>query len=442
MTDSLRAKFYSRKLWLLFIPLALSWLLMSMEGPVATAILSALPLADLMQAAFVPLFAICLFIESPAIDMLSTGTALVKGPNSYRSVRTFCLWLLGIATFFHALFAFTPFFTFVTRDLLHLKPELIVHMKAPAICFLTWTAAVGWRRLHQGILIQAGNTKPITHATIARLATMVVSGILIARIPDMTGIFAVCAGINLSVAVEAAYIYGVARKHLQSAEFLGRDDAPIRTKEIAAFHIPLTLSTMVMFAGLPLLASAFSRSENPIINLAAWGVASNLMWLTKAPSNALPEVIIRSFADCPRPAITRFVTQVAALGVGVAILVAFSGFDRYYMEKLMGRSKEVSDIGHLILVSTALLPLVATFTNYTRGLLTAVRVTQVRTLSVLVSMAVMIVVIEVGVSQRASGVAIAVAALTASQVVDFIVLGVAWMRIRNRPTVGTYSEAG
>lgn len=408
---------------------------MSLEGPVSTALLSTLPSPDLMQAAFVPLFAVCLFIESPAIDMLSTGTALVRGPVSYLSVRKFCLLLLGVATFFHLLFAFTPFFDFVTGPLLHFKPELVAHMRSPAICFVTWTAAVGWRRLHQGILIRAGNTKPVTHATIARLATMVFGGILIAQIPGMTGIFAICAGINLSVIVEAIYVYAVARKIIRSAEFISDEDRVIRGREIAAFHLPLTLSTMMMFAGMPLLASAFSRSPNPIVNLAAWGVASSLMWMTKAPSNALPEVIIRSLGEIPRAAMLKFVGQVAMVSAGAAMLISLTGLDRYYIHGLMKRSTEVADIGHVLLVSTFLLPVVATFTNYFRGLLTAIRATAVRTLSVVIGLGIMVLVIEVGVRLKWPGIAIAIASLTMSQLADFAVMSIAWMRLRHQAPV-------
>ena len=76
-----------------WIPLALSWALMSLELPLVQSIVSALPGSRINLAALGIVFAICLMCESPILMLVSASAALVKDWESFRKLRNFALSL-------------------------------------------------------------------------------------------------------------------------------------------------------------------------------------------------------------------------------------------------------------------------------------------------------------------------------------------------------------
>ena len=68
----------SRTILRFYYPLALSWLFMAIESPIAIIILSRLPGSEVATAAFLIMMGLALWIESPVIDMLSTSTTLAR----------------------------------------------------------------------------------------------------------------------------------------------------------------------------------------------------------------------------------------------------------------------------------------------------------------------------------------------------------------------------
>jgi hypothetical protein len=55
-----------------YLPLALSWIFMAIESPIALSVISRMSNAEINAAAFQPLMALALLIESPVIDLLKT----------------------------------------------------------------------------------------------------------------------------------------------------------------------------------------------------------------------------------------------------------------------------------------------------------------------------------------------------------------------------------
>ena len=79
-------KFYS--------PLALSWIFMAVESPIALSVISRMPNAEICRAAFQPLMALAYLIESPVIDLLTTATTLGKDRKHYVQLSRFVWWIM------------------------------------------------------------------------------------------------------------------------------------------------------------------------------------------------------------------------------------------------------------------------------------------------------------------------------------------------------------
>ena len=95
-------------LWF-WLPLCASWLLMTAEGPVISAVINRLPDEVIMLAAQGIVVSLSVMIESPIINMLATATALVRDRASYILVRNFTVhWAVLLTARYrsHCLYAF------------------------------------------------------------------------------------------------------------------------------------------------------------------------------------------------------------------------------------------------------------------------------------------------------------------------------------------------
>ncbi|MCE9558136.1 MAG: hypothetical protein K8R88_04225 [Armatimonadetes bacterium] len=382
----------------LYLPLALSWLMMSLEGPVSTGILSRMPDSKVQQAAFFALLSISLFIESPAIDFISTATTLMKGKRSYLSIRNFNLLLSSVSTVVHILFALTPLFDFVTQTILNLNPQITAAMHGPAICFIPWTAAVGWRRFHQGVIIRSGETKRIGQGTMLRLATMLLSGILLSHFGNLTGLMVVALCLNISVVVEATFATWACNSYLRKqAQIDNIEDQPLSMKQLMSFHLPMTASTMIAFAGMPLVASFLSRyPTDAVLNSAAWSVALTVSWPLRAMTFAIPEVIIKTIGDHTLPVLRNFTIKIGLICMAIGVGMGFTGLDMIIFTQVLNAKEEVARAAHVAILYMSIAPIATATSAYYRGLLTAAHETRARMFSIGVSVGALFLVLNLG----------------------------------------------
>ncbi|MEL6823078.1 MAG: hypothetical protein AAFP70_15065, partial [Calditrichota bacterium] len=76
-----------------WLPLAATWLMMSVEGPFLSAIIARLPAEKINLAAYGVAFSIALLVESPIIMISSAATELLKDAKTYRRLRNFTNFL-------------------------------------------------------------------------------------------------------------------------------------------------------------------------------------------------------------------------------------------------------------------------------------------------------------------------------------------------------------
>jgi len=153
-----------------WLPLAASWALMTLEGPTIQATIARLPSAQTMLAAAGIVLSMEVTFESPIIMLLATSTALAKTPQAYRLLCRFVLHLTLGLTAVAATVAFVdPVYAWLIPGLMGI-PEPIATAAQPAMQIMTlWSAAIGWRRFYQGILIRFGQTRQVGYGTAVRL---------------------------------------------------------------------------------------------------------------------------------------------------------------------------------------------------------------------------------------------------------------------------------
>ncbi len=176
-----------REIFFFWLPLLLSWVLMTAEGPVLSAVVNRLPNEVVMLAALGIVITLAVTIESPIINLLATATALVKCRASYQLVRRFTIHWMVFLTVVSVLVAW-PFFDLVVRRWLE-TPEEVARWVRPGLRILClWSAAIAWRRFLQGVLIRFRRTDQVARGSFLRLASSVGTAVVLLLATDWPGV--------------------------------------------------------------------------------------------------------------------------------------------------------------------------------------------------------------------------------------------------------------
>ncbi|MEQ1822300.1 MAG: hypothetical protein ABL949_07315 [Fimbriimonadaceae bacterium] len=404
----------------MYYPLAISWLFMGLEGPIIVKMIGTVGNAEQKEvwlAAFNALLAISLIIESPVIDLLSTSTTLCKGRVTFASLSKFSLQLMGLCTIVHALVVFTPLYGLITA---HYDPAVRDALHVPLMVMLPWSAAIGWRRFKQGILIRSGRTRMIGFGTGVRVGTLLVVSFGLAQTTQLTGVMISAIALASSVFTESLFVHFAAAEAIENLE---GGDEPLAPKKLVSFHTPLTVTTAMVLGSNFLVTQSLAASADHKISHAAYQVALSFMWLHRAVVFALPEVIITLYDRVSaRPLLHRFSALVSLSMTGLMLFWGLTGIDYQFFRTVLGQEEGVARAAHWAFLGSSLLPAINGAQAYVRGVLTAGHFTKPRMTAMGVGLAVMAVTLLVGLKLQASGILLSAIAPTLAFAAELAVL--------------------
>ncbi len=449
----------NKNIWQVYFPLAISWFFMAWEGQLALWLIGQMPNTKVNQAGFLIIMGIAIFIESPVIDLLSTGTTLGTSKARFKTLTRFTLILMAWVTVAHTAVVFSPAYKFVAEFLLDAPSDVAQAAWYGLAWMPIWSAAVGWRRYRQGIMIRAGRTGPISWGTLIRMSVMFIVGYVLFASKLMTGLGIIGIAFTAAVIAEAIYIHIVSQpvlanlpdsdsphlpeKQLNSKNDLqdeeGFSEGQINTShaqesqsltlaKIFKFHIPLTASTLLMLTTPIFLTRALNEGAQPVIAMAAWQIASTVVWLFRSMTFALPEAVISLYQNGREKLLFRFCSQV---GVGLtALMLIFHliGFDRFIFVQIYRAEPIVAEHAAIAFLWSAFIPALNSWMAYYRGLLTSHHVTSARMVAIGVAIAGLLASLALGVHFNPLSVILAAAALTIAHVVELLTLAFFWKR--------------
>lgn len=416
-----------------YFPLMASWMLMAVEGPVCVYILSQGKNSVTDTAAFLLMFGVSLWVESPVIDLLSTSTTLATSPSRIRAIRRFAMQCMTWCTVVHFLLAFTPAYGFLMTRVLGVQPDVAEAARVPLMIMLPWSAFIGWRRWLQGILIRSGMTREVGRGTFIRMVTIFVVGFGFSIFTPWKGLGAACLALVCSVFCEMAYIHWASRRPLAKLLQAPDVDPPISSRDLLRFHVPLTISTMVGMTTMPIMAAALSRFPEATLHMAAWQVYTSSSWAFRAPAFALPETIISLVKDAESGrALRRFSIQVGVIFSGLMLVLWALGIPGWFFSRVLGVKPELIPLANLAFILTSLLPVVSCIMCYVRGRLTSAHLTMPRVLATVLSVVVLALAMLLGRALNWPGVPSAAFAVTCSLLVEMGVQVWYWLRSTHR----------
>ena len=305
-------------------PLAATWVMMAIEGPLIAAAIARLPDATVNLAAHGVVFAIAILVEAPVIMLMTAATALVRDRDSYRRLRWFALWLNVLSTAMVGVLLVPAVFDLLVTGVLGLPAHVADLIYGALWIYLPWPAAIGYRRFVHGVMIGSGDTRRVAVGTVFRLAAMAVAAFGLPALTDLPGAWVGAASLTFGVCVEAvaARLTGARsiRRMLAKPPDAGVA-AAMSYGGITAFYYPLALTSLVALATHPMLTFFVGRAQDPLESLAVLPVVHALSFLFRAMGISYQEAAIALIGNDfrRRHEVGRF-----ALWMGTALTVLYA----------------------------------------------------------------------------------------------------------------------
>jgi len=389
-----------KKIFIFWVPLAATWLMMAAERPILAAVIARLANPVFNLVAFQVAYSYGIFIEAPVIMLMSASTALVKNRDSYIKLRNFSFTLIAICTFVMVIFVTPPVFYFIAQRLNKL-PEDAARLAHQAFLFLIpWPGAIGYRRFYQGILIRNNLTRRVAYGTVIRFATMAGVALGCYRFFPLNGAKVATLSLSLSVLAEAVACRIMAHnpvKQVLSRELNAETEKPVSYGYITKFYYPLALTSLIGLAVDPALTLSMGRSRMPIESLAVWPVIGALVFVFRSVGLAFQEVEIALLGE-NNEHFKKLRNFALLLGIGAVCglsLITFTPLSHIWFHKISGLSLELTQFARLPAQIMSVLAGLTVLISFQRALLVKNRNTLPITIATSIEVTVIVVVLLV-----------------------------------------------
>ena len=363
-------------------PLAATWVMIALEGPVVAAFIARLPNPKINLAAYGVALSIAIVVESPVMMITSAMTALGRDSESYKRLRLFSHGLNAFATLPLCVLLIPAVFDALVHGLLRLPSDVAGLTYGALWIFLPWTAAIGYRRLIQGVMIRAGKTRQVAAGTIFRLASMAGTALLLFTFSDLPGTWVGSASLVAGVVTEAFAARwmgrGAVRQMLATPPPASTAAASLSYSGILSFYYPLALTTVIGLAAHPMVTFFMGRSQAPVESLAVLPVLMALSFMFRSIGISYQEGAIALLGNDleNRRVVGRFALWLGlACSLGLA-LFAFTPLFGFWFESVSGLTPELAAYARVPAMFLVPLPGLGVWLSYQRATMVLTRRTR------------------------------------------------------------------
>ncbi len=348
MTEESKPVFSLNRIFIFWVPMAATWLMMSVEGPFLAAVIARLAEPKFNLAAYGVAFAFAVLLEAPVVMIMSASTALVQDKESFLRLKRFTYTLNLLVTAVMIIFLLPSVFNLITTKIMGLPVEVVSLTHWACIALLPWPAAIGYRRFYQGILIRSGLTRLVAYGTVTRIFFMSMTAVILAVFFQVNGALVGAAALSAGVTAEAAasrlMAIGSVRKLLQFAN----NDPPgkeLNYRYIFQFYYPLALTSILALGVYPLVTFFMGHSRMALESLAVLPVVNSLVFIFRSMGLSFQEVSIAvlSFDRRNLAVLKKFALRLAFFASAALFLVAFSPVSHLWFRGISGLSPALSE---------------------------------------------------------------------------------------------------
>jgi progressive ankylosis protein len=361
------------RIFRIWLPLAATWLMMSVEGPFLAALIARLPEPRINLAAYGVAFAFATICESPIIMMLSAATALVRDMDSYRKLRNFAFSLNLAVTLVMIVVLLPPIFDRVTLGLIGL-PENVAHLTHRSLLLLLpWPAAIGFRRFYQGLLIRQELTRRVATGTIIRVVGMTGGALILYHGIDLPGAMVGAGALATGVVLEAVgtrlMAWGVKERVAAAAPLEPLE--PLTLRRIVEFYFPLALTSTIALAVQPMETFFLGGSRRALDSLAIMPVVTSFTFIFRSAALSYQEVAI-TLLDGTREnfrKIARFALTIGVVSTSLLVGIAMSPLSGIWFRSVSGLSAELTEFSVFPLRLVSVIPMFSVLIAFQRAIL-------------------------------------------------------------------------
>jgi Na+-driven multidrug efflux pump len=361
-----------KKIFIFWIPLAATWLMMAAEGPIISAIIARLAEPKINLAAYWVAYAFALIIEAPVIMMLSASTALVRSDQSFKKLRTFTYVLSAAITLFQLIILIPSFYDFLTLNLMNLNTDVAQLTYYALIILIPWPGAIGYRRFYQGILIRNNSTRRVAYGTLIRLFSMVSTAVILFKL-KVNGAWVGAAALSVAVTIEAIASRIMAHSTLKKLSVITpkSENEMLTHSAILKFYYPLALTSLIGLAVHPLVTFFLGQSRFALESLAVMSVINSLVFIFRSLGLSYLETAITFLGDKFEnyKQVRKFgIILAACLLTGLAI-IAYTPFAHIWFRIISGLSEELAQFSITPTRILAIMPVLTVILSIQRAIL-------------------------------------------------------------------------
>ena len=416
---------------LFFAPLILTTELHQISHSLVHAFLARLGDPTTTLAAFSIAFAFNTTFSGIISVSTQAGMSYISDKRSFWRIARF-YFLVSLAPFvLIEAVALTPIGDWLFGKMMGASPEVTQLAKAAAAVMGLWIFPNQLRNLTTALCMMHRRTMLISHSTMVRLVSQV---LMLMVLPFwMEGAVAGAASLVGCMSVEAIYMVWVSRPFYAELPASGGEQASYR--QLWGFSWPLMI-TQITENGVTFVINFFlGRLANPDLALAAFGVVNGLNSLVASPLRNLvqtAQALVQNRADMR--VMLRFSHRLAMGYAALVLMLFYTPLRDVILSGVMGLPASLSSYAAPGVQMLLLVVIVWGYSSLFRGLLSAMRKTQVIAGSAVIRL---LVVIAVGsitlIAPNLNGAAVGVAAVGCAFLAEVLILG--WqVRLYSRTT--------
>lgn len=376
--------------------------MMSVEGPLLSALIARLPDPKFNLAAYGVAFSFALVIEAPIIMMLSAATTLVRNRQSYLSLKKFNLALMILLTVFMIVLVIPAIFYFIAEDLIGLPVEVSHLTHLALIIMIPWPAAIGFRRFYQGVLIRNDQTRKVAYGTIIRLLTIVITAFTLFYSTKIPGALVGAAALSIAVTFEAIATRFMAAKivrQIKEGTLIENSNYNVNQKQIMSFYYPLALTSLLTLGVQPFVTFFIGQSRQPIESLAVMPVVTSFVFIFRGLGLSFQEVVVALLGDNKEGylQLKLFAIKLAVILAGTLMIIAFTPLSDFWFKSVSGLTDYLADIASEPLMIMSFFPALTVLICFQRGTLVSVKNTKPITFGTAVEFITIIVVLFIAI---------------------------------------------
>jgi hypothetical protein len=393
----------ARKIFKFWLPLAGTWLMMSLEGPFIAAIIARLVDPKFNLAAYGVAFSFALIVEAPVIMMMTASTSLVKDYQSLQKLRQYTWMLNGVITIAMLILIIPKIFFFITIDLIGLPENVAKLTHVATIILLPWPGAIGFRRFYQGVLIRNHATRRVAFGTGIRLISMASTALGLFVFTKLPGVYIGTAALSAGVTVDAIstrIMVGKILGRIKAApDIRAEKEVPLTFKFINKFYYPLALTSMLTLGVHPLITFFIGKSHMALESLAVLPVVSSFVFLFRGIGLSFQEAAITMLGSnkANDRVIYKFATALGATLAAALIITAITPLAQLWFSKVSGLSVELTGLALTPLLIMGLFPASTVLISMQRAILVKAGKTSLITNATIIEVLTIISVLYIGI---------------------------------------------